>query len=445
MWQKTLGLVGSALLALSCGAASAPAAKPPEPVTPPASATPATRTASAELARYWQFGEKTQLALYGDLGSLMRTELFAGLVPGILENSEEFLKSTQKDCLLVLSKQTREMLAGVDPHGGVMSLLLGPEGVKAARSACVGSLFPVERVTVAGADEAYGLTGREVVVVEPGVILVGDKRLIEKALAAKAPLALPAALSLKDDQQLAFRVKLNEFSGGGVMHVSPERFRFALEADVNDDTVAAMVDHKSKQLREGAQKFASQRTDLPLAKLLDAVDIQRQGKHFTGTFELRDSVESQAHDLGVLIGLSVYGVRRYVQNAKTAEARNTLGAIVLAYNASLHEPVEPGKKPALSRLVSLPAVPSTIPRGVKYQASADDWKGWAAIRFSMTEPQYYQYEVVAAKDGKSADVFARGDLDGNGKSSSYRLRLVLDTKTGVMQAEEVIEEIEPLE
>jgi hypothetical protein len=436
MSQKTLGLVGSALLLLSCGAAPAPAAKPPEPVAAPAPVAPAARTPSAQLARYWQFGDKTQLALYADLASLMHTELFAGLVPGILESSEELLKSTQKDCLLVLSKQTREMLVGVDPHGAVLSLLLGPEGVKAARSACVGPLFPVERVTVAGADEAYGLSQREVLVVQPGVVLVGDKRLIEKALAAKAPAALPAALTLKDDQQLAFRVKLSEFSGGGVMHVSPERFRLALEVDLNDDSMAAAVDYKIKQAREDAQKFAAQRTDLPLTKLLNAVDIQRQGKHFSGTFELRDSVESQARDLGILIGLSVFGVRRYIQDAKTAEARATIGEIARAYGVALREPPPVGKKAAPRKLVSLPAVPAAVPRGTKYQSSAADWQAWAPIHFAFTEPQYFQYEVVAAKDGKSAEILARGDLNGDGKSSLFRIKIALDPKTGQLTASE---------
>jgi hypothetical protein len=436
MSQKTLGLVGSALLLLSCGAAPAPAAKPPGPATPPAPVAPVARTPSAELARYWQFGEKTQLALYADMGSLMHTDLFAGLVPGVLESSEELLKSTQKDCLLVLSKQTREMLAGVDPHGGVMSLALGPEGVKAARSACVGSLFPVERVTVAGADEAYGLSRREVLVVQPGVVLLGDKRLIEKALAAKTPVALPAALALKDDQQLAFRVKLNEFSGGGVMHVSPQRFRLALEVDLNDDAVASMVDHKIKQAREDAQKFAAQRTDLPLTKLLNAVDIQRQGKHFAGTFELRDSLESQAHDLGTLIGLAVFGVRRYIQDTKTVEARVTIGEIARAYGAALQEPPPAGKKPAPKKLVSLPAVPAAVPRGTKYQSSAADWQAWAPIHFAFPEPQYFQYEVVAAKDGKSAEIIARGDLNGDGKSSLFRIKIELDPKTGQLSASE---------
>jgi hypothetical protein len=444
MWQKTLGLVGSALLALSCGAAPAPAAKPPEPVASPAPVAPATRSASAELARYWQFGEKTQLALYADMGSLMHTELFAGLVPGILENSEDLLKSTQKDCLLVLSKQSREMLLGVDPHGAVLSLLLGPEGVKAARSACVGSLFPVERVSVQGADEAYGLSNREVVVVQPGAVLVGDKRLIEKALAAKAPAALPTGLNLQDDQQLAFRVKLNEFAGGGVMHVSPERFRLALEVDLNDDSVASMVDYKVKQAKEDAQKFAAQRTDLPLTRLVDAVDIQRQGKHFSGTFELREPIEAQAHDLGTLIGLSVFGVRRYMQQAKTAEVRVTLGEIVRAYNQALQEPPTAGKKALPKKLVSFPPVPAAVPRGVKYQSSADDWKAWAPIHFAFTEPQYFQYEVVAAKDGKSAEIIARGDLNGDGKSSLYRIKLELDPKSGQLTVSEP-SETDPLE
>jgi len=365
-------------------------------------------------------------------------------VPGILENSEEFLKSTQKDCLLVLSKQTRQMLVGLDPHGLVMSLALGPEGVKAVRSACVGSLFPVERVTVAGADEAYGLSKRDVVVVQPGVVLAGDKRLIEKALAASKPIALPAALTLKDDQHLAFQVALNEFSGGGVMHVSPERFRLALEVDLKDDSTAGMVDLKLQQMREHAQKFAQERTDLPLSKLLGAVDIQRKGGHFTGTFELREPVETQAHDLGVLIGLSVFGVRRYIQDTKAAEPRATIGEIARAYNLALNEPPAPGKKAGAKKLVSLPAVPATVPRGVKYQSSADDWKVWQQIHFALSEPQFFQYEVVAAKDGKSAEIFARGDLDGNGKNSLYRLKIVLDPKTGEITAAET-DETDPLE
>jgi hypothetical protein len=70
----------------------------------------------------------------------------------------------------------------------------------------------------------------------------------------------------------------------------------------------------------------------------------------------------------------------------------------------------------------------------------------------MDVPQYYQYEVVAAKDGKSAEVIARGDLDGNGKQSRLSLKLTLDAKTGAVTISTAspklapsIEETDPLE
>src|SRR5262249_6048369 len=74
-----------------------------------------------------------------------------------------------------------------------------------------------------------------------------------------------------------------------------------------------------------------------------------------------------------------------------------------------------------TKLFSLPAVPKTVPKAVKYQSSPDDWKPWAKIRFEMNAPQYYQYEVKAAPDGKSADIIARGDLNGDGKQSLFKL------------------------
>ena len=76
--------------------------------------------------------------------------------------------------------------------------------------------------------------------------------------------------------------------------------------------------------------------------------------------------------------------------------------------------------------------------------ASDDWKAWAPIHFAFTEPQYFQYEVVAAKDGKSAEIIARGDLNGDGKSSLYRIKIELDPKTGLLTASEP-NETDPLE
>ena len=444
MWQKTVGLVGCALVALSCAAAPPPAPKPaPAPVaSAPVVAPP--REPSAELRRYWIFDGKQGLALYSGLDTLMHTELFAGLVPGVLGQTEEFLKGKQRDCITVLTAQAVEAAVGVDPRGGLLILELGPEGVKAARNACVGALFPVERVVVAGADEAYA-AGNDVVVVQSGVVLFGSKALVEAALAgAKGPLAFPASLSLKDGQHLAFQVNVPEqgIAGHGALRVKPEAFRFEAEADLSNASMADMVERGIQQTLAQSKQLEQAQPDL--AKLTKALDVQRRGNHFNAVFELREPVLDQARDLGVLMGLGVYATRRYLQEAKSAEARIVMGQIAKLYAVSLQEPSAAGKRPLPKKLASLPAVPATVPRGAKYQSSADDWKAWAPIHFSLTEPQYYQYEVVAAKDGKTAEIFARGDLDGDGKTSLYRLKIQLDPKTAQLTAVDHSEE-EPLE
>lgn len=444
MWQKTVGLVGCALVALSCGAAPPPAPKPaPAPVvSAPVAVAP--REPSAELRRYWIFDGKQGLALYSGLDTLLHTELFAGLVPGVLGQTEEFLKGKQRDCLTVLGAQAVEAAVGVDARGGLLILELGPEGVKAARSACVGALFPVERVAVAGADEAYA-AGSEVVVVQSGVVLFGKKALVEAALAgAQAPATFPAALSLKDGQHLAFQVSVPEqgISGHGALRVSPEAFRFEAAADLSNAGMADTVERGIQQALAQSKQLEQAQPDL--ARLTKALDVQRHGNHFQAVFELREPVLDQARDLGVLIGLGVYSTRRYIQEAKSAEARAVMGQIAKLYAVSLQEPPAAGKRPAPKKLVSLPPVPSAVPRGAKYQSSADDWKPWAPIHFTMTEPQYYQYEVVAAKDGKTAEIVARGDLDGDGKTSLFRLKIQLDPKSAELTAVGHSEE-EPLE
>ena len=435
MWQKSLGIVGCALAAVSCGAAPTPAPKAAAPVVaaPPAPAPP--RTASAAVARYWVFEKKTQLQLYAGMDSLMHTELFSGLVPGVLAEADEFLKPKQKDCVQALAGQARELLLGVDHRGGLAILELGPEGVKAARSACVGSVLPVERTTVVGADEAYAMGRKEVVVVQPGVVLIGTKELVEAALVPHS-VPVPTSLTLNGDQQLVFQAKASspDVSAFGAMRVSPERFRFEAEVDMPDAGLANMAEEKINEAREQAKAMAKARPEIPFGTLVQSFDVQRHGNHFTAAFELREPVVDQARDLGVLIGLSVYGARRYLQDAKAAEAPNTMGSIALAYGATLKEPPAAGKKALAKKLVSLPAVPASVPRGVQYQSSPDDWKAWSAIHFALTDPQYFQYEVVAAKDGKTAEIIARGDLDGNGKASLFRLKIELDPKTGEITA-----------
>lgn len=149
--------------------------------------------------------------------------------------------------------------------------------------------------------------------------------------------------------------------------------------------------------------------------------------------------------VGVLAVLAVYGVRRYLANAKTAEARNSLGQIskdaVTAYQKELMAGAvvtqggSTGYVAAVcdSATASVPATADGV-RGKRYQADSSpnkDWgldananKGFACLRFAIEQPQYYMYTYVASARATGADTFeatANGDLNGDGTLSTFSI------------------------
>ena len=144
--------------------------------------------------------------------------------------------------------------------------------------------------------------------------------------------------------------------------------------------------------------------------------------------------------VGILAALAIFGVKKYVTNAKTAEARNTLGAISkLAAGAWSREIMagtvlgDGGSVQGANALCdSATPVPATVPVGAKYQSSTAagaDYNsgsataGWVCLKFQMEGPQYYQYSYTAKditlNDGASFDAVAKGDLNGNGTNSTF--------------------------
>jgi len=154
--------------------------------------------------------------------------------------------------------------------------------------------------------------------------------------------------------------------------------------------------------------------------------------------------------IGVLAALAIYGVRRYLATAKTSEAKNTIGAIARGAAAAYEREnaasqiLAPGASStaashALCASATAP-VPAAIAavQGTKYQPSAADFaagssvQGWPCLKFSMSQPIYYQYHyllganntaisgapaVGAGDDGFEAS--AVGDLDGDGTTSGF--------------------------
>jgi len=164
--------------------------------------------------------------------------------------------------------------------------------------------------------------------------------------------------------------------------------------------------------------------------------------------------------VGVLATLATYGVRKYLINAKTAEARNVIGHMAkdakAAYEReSMQSSILPaGQSSAVVNNLCTDAassVPDNIAKvsGRKYQSSLADWStgnsstaGFICLRFSVNDPQYYLYDYkgTAGANGTFSAI-ARGDIDNNGTQSTFTINGVVSQ--GVVLVSPTIQEDSP--
>jgi type IV pilus assembly protein PilA len=141
---------------------------------------------------------------------------------------------------------------------------------------------------------------------------------------------------------------------------------------------------------------------------------------------------------GIMAALAIYGVRRYVVTAKTAEAKAGLGQLVRGVSRCY---AETGRLPPTTE-----PVPSALDlvEGKKYLSAPEEWRQEAFIcaEFQMTMGQYYQYQWVQNPDGASGYAVARGDLDGDGQTSQFELHV--ECHDSCLVAPSLVE-VDPLE
>jgi type IV pilus assembly protein PilA len=153
--------------------------------------------------------------------------------------------------------------------------------------------------------------------------------------------------------------------------------------------------------------------------------------------------------IGILAVLAIFGVRKYLASAKSAEASNTIGAInrnaIAAYERE-SPPAEiligkSGTQAVHQLCASSAAVPTTDAaiQNKKYTANpapavdyhlGNSTTGWVCLKFEMSQPQYYRYKYTrAAVAALATNVTppggsgwlseARGDLNGDGTFSGF--------------------------
>ena len=147
--------------------------------------------------------------------------------------------------------------------------------------------------------------------------------------------------------------------------------------------------------------------------------------------------------VGILAVLAAYGVSKYVAHSKSAEATNAVGEMAKDAATAYEREGMAGTILAVktssgisrhlcgSASASVPASPGSI-QGRKYQSTSAEWgkdastnAGFACLKFTIDQPQYYMYSYAASgTSGNAGDTFtaqAQGDLNGDGVLSLYQL------------------------
>jgi type II secretory pathway pseudopilin PulG len=162
----------------------------------------------------------------------------------------------------------------------------------------------------------------------------------------------------------------------------------------------------------------------------------RGGRAFT-VFELLNLIAL----LGIVSGIAMYTLARYVRHSKTADAVGSLSTLAKAsaayYEASdATQPVgtSPDNAHAMRHFPpsSTRSVPPTLDdvKGKRYQSAAADWlmTPWHELQFSIPQPQYYADSYVSEGAGATAKAtaIAKGDLDGDGTAATYSITIAPD-------------------
>ncbi|CAN5356793.1 hypothetical protein BH09MYX1_BH09MYX1_62330 [soil metagenome] len=161
----------------------------------------------------------------------------------------------------------------------------------------------------------------------------------------------------------------------------------------------------------------------------------------------------------ILAALGMYGLARYLKYSKASEGVGSTTAVAQAaanyYNGSdAKQPA--GTKPDSAKAMrhfpasSRTSVPTDFNdvKGKRYQSGIGDWSvsPWLDMGFSLSTPQFYAYSFESQGSGPSAlaTAEARGDLDGNGVNSTFRVSVSPDA-TGTAKVDPNVVRVDPEE
>jgi hypothetical protein len=319
----------------------------------------------------------------------------------------------------------------LDPTTATVAILLNRPAEDAL--ACIANFLPVERKTV-GNDPALLLPSGAIVQAHHELLISTPKDQAEAAndrIRKTAPLdpQLQAILDANPEAavlgfargQNTLNLKWGSLAAsqpGGAVDLKAVGLAESPEAATK---LAAAVEEQRRMAKEATQQLGPQFE--PVRGLLDRVKLEQQGASVSLHLAL-DKAEAESF-AGMLVALTTESVGKYALSAKTAEARDYVMRIALA----LSDHARAQRAPKTPFPTSAPASPAVVPGKQAVDAQgAFQHPSWKAIGFEPRGPVFYSYQFVTARDGKSVEVIAAGDLDGDGKQSKYSVKVSMDGK-----------------
>lgn len=431
---------------LAACASKAPPAKgpaleklpPPEPPAPP---TVVQRVPSKEMAAHFPFKDEeiTTLA-YSDLAFLTQPDAVSALSGGLAAVASE-LGGVDKACVDAIVGGAKELLiAGTAQRQWVVVLKVPGHKLESVCAPKTGESETIEGTTKAW---RYPERGRSCATTADW-LACGAPDLVKRSLAAQNEPTIPVGLNPNEI------VTLDDRDSDKDMKVSvaslPDRLEARVELNFDTDERPRAIHELAAHASEGVAGFNTtfKTTDAEkklVEQIANGVVASHRGTRANLRVDLAGTPAEQGARLGTFLSLLGKVAVRERNEMRQVFVERHLQSIAeqIVKNWDAKDAKLPfGDK----RLVSMPPVPKEVPKGQPVTTAEADWKAWKTMPH-LTTPSYWQFEIKAAPDGQTADLIARGDTNGDGKQSTFKLHIRVDKSSKQLMIEPKVDATDP--
>lgn len=400
----------------------------------------ALRKPSKELMAHWRPPSDPSFIAFGDLAGLFELQFVEQIVRSTTGLYSSILPRATVSCVKQWPRAVRDAIASGNEKDLLIVIKYDQGALNDPLGPCIQSLAKLKPAQIEDVPEAYEM-GVLLLAILPDVVMLGTRDAIRTNMFKGFRPKWPSDFGLEKGQQLAIAVHdaAHEFNAEGSIRASHTELQVSINAEVaNEELAQKIVDRASVDtLKPQLQQLKLDLQQPVIDRILENWHVERDERQIKFSYDIEGKSEEIAQQLGLLMASEIFRKRKESAEEYADQARENVRAIAQRLRLS-----------GLKKFESLPPVPSDFKRvrARKYQSRMVDWALWKNIDFALEGPQRYQYRVQAAKDGRTAEVIAEGDLNGDGRRSRFALVVAIhkgpETDAG---ADDPVEEQDPLE